>query len=52
MAGEARGTGGLKLLSLGGVVAQPARDQLVKLYQLKNGSTDGLDQLINSKKPQ
>jgi len=39
-------------VALGGVVAQPARDQLVKLYQLKNGSTDGLDQLINSKKPQ
>jgi tetratricopeptide (TPR) repeat protein len=39
-------------VAIGGVVAQPARDQLVKLYQLKNGSTDGLEQLIQSKKPQ
>jgi hypothetical protein len=40
-------------VALGGVVAQPARDQLVKLYQLKNnGSTEGLEQLINSRKPQ
>jgi tetratricopeptide (TPR) repeat protein len=40
-------------VALGGVVAQPARDQLVKLYQAKNnGSTEGLDQLIQSKKPQ
>jgi len=39
-------------VALGGVVAEPARAQLVKLYQVKNGSTEGLDQLINSKKPQ
>lgn len=40
-------------VALGGVVAQPAREQLERLYKLKNNdSLEGLDQLINSKKSQ
>lgn len=40
-------------VALGGVVSQPAREQLEKLYKLKNNdSLEGLDQLINQKKSQ
>ncbi len=40
-------------VAIGGVVAQPARDQLEKLYKAKNNdSLDGLDKLINDKKSQ
>jgi tetratricopeptide (TPR) repeat protein len=39
-------------VACGGTTKDPAMDQLKKLYTTKNnGSTDGLDQLINSKKP-
>jgi hypothetical protein len=38
-------------VAIGGVVAQPARDQLERLYRSKNNdSLDGLDQLIGQKK--
>ena len=37
--------------AIGGIVAQPARDAVERLYKVKNNdSLDGLDQLINSKK--
>jgi tetratricopeptide (TPR) repeat protein len=41
-------------VALGGVVAQPAREALTKLYQTKtpDGSTTGLDELIAQKKSQ
>ena len=40
-----------KAVALGGVVAQPAREQLEKLYKVKNNdSLTGLDQLIAQKK--
>jgi tetratricopeptide (TPR) repeat protein len=39
-------------VAIGGVVLQPAREQLEKLYQAKHESLDGLDQLINQKKSQ
>ena len=41
-------------VAIGGVVAQPARDALTKLYQSKtpDGSTAGLEELINQKKSQ
>lgn len=40
-----------KAVALGGVVAQPAREQLEKLYKVKNDdSLEGLDQLIAQKK--
>jgi tetratricopeptide (TPR) repeat protein len=39
-------------VAIGGVVQQPAREALTKLYQSKtpDGSTSGLDELINQKK--
>jgi tetratricopeptide (TPR) repeat protein len=40
-----------RAVAIGGVVAQPARDQLERLYKAKNNDVlDGLDQLINEKK--
>jgi tetratricopeptide (TPR) repeat protein len=40
-----------KAVAIGGVVAQPAREQLERLYKAKNNDVlDGLDQLINEKK--
>ena len=40
-------------VALGGVVAQPARDALERLYKVKNNdSLEGLDQLIAQKKSQ
>jgi hypothetical protein len=41
-------------VAIGGVVAQPARDALTKLYQSKTpeGSTAGLEELIAQKKSQ
>ncbi len=41
-------------VAIGGVVSQPARDALTKLYQSKtpDGSTSGLDELIAQKKSQ
>ena len=39
-------------VAIGGPVAQQARDALEKLYASKNGSLDGLDQLIAQKKAQ
>lgn len=42
-----------KAVAIGGVVAQPAREQLERLYKLKNNdSLEGLDQLIAEKKSQ
>jgi hypothetical protein len=38
-------------VAVGGPTQQQANDQLTKLYSAKNGSTDGLAQLIKSKKP-
>jgi len=38
-------------VAAGGPTQKQANDQLTKLYSAKNGSTDGLDQLIKSKKP-
>ncbi len=37
-------------VALGGVVGQPARDALTKLWQQKNDNTNGLEEFINSKK--
>jgi tetratricopeptide (TPR) repeat protein len=37
--------------ALGGPTQAPAMDELKKLYTTKKGSTDGLDRLIQSKKP-
>jgi lipopolysaccharide biosynthesis regulator YciM len=40
-----------RAVAIGGVVAQPAREQLERLYKAKNNDVlDGLDQLINDKK--
>jgi tetratricopeptide (TPR) repeat protein len=40
-----------RAVAIGGVVAQPAREQLERLYRAKNNDTlDGLDQLVNEKK--
>jgi tetratricopeptide (TPR) repeat protein len=39
-------------VAVGGTASQPAKDQLSKLYQQKNGSTEGLEELINQKKQQ
>ena len=40
-----------RAVAIGGVVAQPARDQLERLYKAKNNDVlDGLDQLITEKK--
>ena len=40
-------------VAIGGVVAQPARDALERLYKVKNNdSLEGLDQLIAQKKSQ
>jgi tetratricopeptide (TPR) repeat protein len=36
-------------VAIGGPTGQPAKSQLDKLYQQKNGSMDGLDQLITQK---
>jgi tetratricopeptide (TPR) repeat protein len=37
-------------VALGGAQAQPAKVQLDKLYQQKNGSLNGVDDLVNKKK--
>ena len=40
-----------RAVAIGGIVAQPAREQLERLYKAKNNDTlDGLDQLISQKK--
>jgi hypothetical protein len=40
-----------RAVAIGGIVGQPAREQLERLYKAKNNDVlDGLDQLINEKK--